>query len=324
MSLDPEAELFSLQPQKISIRIESGGEKINFAEADLKFDPKFIIVDDIIMTNSFCDQSLILEKIIDNKNGKIVIACGATEGLAEGPIVLADLLLQPIKTGVTYINFDENNSGVFAHDGLGTEVLRAVTNGSYRIIDLRKENEFQGGLSIFSHTHTNETRWYAGKRVDFDWVQGNGYDQYAYVFDQKPGTIPDGRERTSSTSIDFLAKNDGVYYFHIVPIGKNERNPVTHYKIMVDSTPPMEPSIKASAEKAAPGEAIRFEFEDNGDNLSGMQKNFYVQFDGGMWMPTASQMSIPFMEEGEREVKLRVFDKADNFSDTGIKIKIKE
>jgi hypothetical protein len=98
--------------------------------------------------------------------------------------------------------------------------------------------------------------------------------------------------------------------------------PVAHLKIMIDTTPPSPPVIKSSATGVKAGEIVRFELSDIGDNLSGLQKNFYVSFDNGIWLPSLPQLNIPFMDAGKHKIAVRIFDNAGNFSDSSTEITV--
>jgi hypothetical protein len=240
---------------------------------------------------------------------------------------------------------------VLANDGLGTNVLRLATNGTYWIVDFRpgyKKNQ----ILPFSSTHSNETRWYNKRTVHVNWLPLAGAEEYLYAFDQRPDTAPSGDLYTTGTEVDFNAAADGVYYFHIIPkmtsfetvpesaseltsVARKQYNfrlvPVVgdlkgqtaHLKIMVDTTPPNPPVINASAMEVAVGEIVRFSFFDQGDNMSGIKNGFYVQFGDGIWLPTSAYLNMPFLEKGKFTVGARVFDKAGNFSDSEIKITVR-
>ena len=311
----PESDLLQLTSQQlISIKITTGGEAINAARAVVQFNPQALRVEDILLTNSFCGQEFALEKQIDNQNGLVTIACGKKNGFVGDQAVLADLLVQPLKVGITDLQFGIDTQ-VLANDGLGTNVLRTVTNGSYQIITFIPEGQ-KDRVELFSYSHPNQTRWYNKKDIHINWIRPAGYTEYLYALDQNTNTAPTRVLSTAQTSIDLTADKDGVYYFHIMPRKSDRDGQVSHYKIMIDTTPPAAPEIKSSATTVRTGELVRFEFFNHGDNASGVQKNFYVQFDGGAWLPTLPQLYIPFGRNGKHTVNLRIFDNAGNFKDT--------
>jgi len=66
---------------------------------------------------------------------------------------------------------------------------------------------------------------------------------------------------------------------------------------------------------------VRFDFTAE-DELSGIQKGFYVKFDEGIFLPVAPPLYMPFLNLGKYFVVIRIFDKAGNFSDSMIEINV--
>ena len=157
--------------------------------------------------------------------------------------------------------------------------------------------------------------------MHIEWFNLGDYKNFAYALDQKPNTIPDGKQTTNKKNLDFTAQNDGIYYFHLTPLVSGYTGATFSIKIMIDTTPPKIPEIKADTTTIKAGETVRLEFFSHGDNVSGLQKNFYISFDGGVWIPTLPQLDI-FFEAGKHTVSLRVFDNAGNFSDTSTAITV--
>lgn len=323
MALDPESDLFDKTSEhKLTIKITTGGESINAAQVTLIYDPKLIKVEDILMTNSFCDPGFILEKNIDNTKGEVTIACGKPNGFVGDTAILAELLIQPLKEGELTMKFGDDNQ-VLANDGLGTNVLRTVTNGAYQITDIKTQKSGPQQVLLFSDTHPNQARWYNQNNIHISWPQSAGYDDFIYVFDQNPDTVPDGTTHTTDTETSTVANSDGVYYFHLAPRKQNSVGQTSHLKIMVDTTPPTLPTIRVSEKKVRAGDVVRFEFSGSGDNLSGLQKNFYVRFgDDGVLFPVLPQLNVPFLEAGTYKIIFRVFDNAGNYSDSSEEISV--
>jgi hypothetical protein len=120
----------------------------------------------------------------------------------------------------------------------------------------------------------------------------------------------------TETVASFEAKKDGIYYFHLLSQREDEKSELSHYPIKIDSTPPMTLSVKASAESVAVGEVVRFELSSK-DELSNLQSTFYVKLrDGGIFFPTGPQIFIAFPKKGEQKITVRVFDRANNYSES--------
>jgi hypothetical protein len=323
IKFNPDADIFSgMNPRNISIEIVTGGEGINVAQASISYDPSKVRIEEILTEKSFCDQEFFLEKNIDNEKGIVNIVCGSAKGFAGDTAILAELVIQPLRTGEVAIEFGEDTA-VFAHDGLGTSVLRKSTNGYYQFTAPTYDNINKNNIVLFSYSHPNPSRWYNKKDIHVEWINFGNYKNFAYAFDKNPNTVPDGSLITNEENIRVAAESNGIYYFHLTPLSLNPLdNKTYHIRFMVDTTPPKIPEIKSSAYVVKEGEVVRFEFLSNGDNESGVQKNFYVQIDGGtIWLPVTSQLYILF-SRGNHSISLRIFDNADNFSDAHAEIRV--
>jgi len=321
IKFEPETDVSNrLFEKQIAIKVSTGGEAINAVEAVVNYDPEAAEVLDIITTNSFCRQDLFIKKTIDNENGVVNIACVLPNpGFLEPNGIVAELLIQPLKSGQLSLYFGDETK-VLANDGLGTNVLRLAIDGSYNILSYDDQQNIEEPFTIFSYTHPNSARWYKRKNVHFSWSGIKG-TIYRYALNNIPDFIPGEENITSENSLSFDVDKDGVYYFHLLPEKDSNTGAIVHYKIMIDSTPPLSPIIKASDKIIEPGGMIRFDFTAE-DELSGTQKGFYVKFDEGIFLPVAPPLYMPFLNVGKYFVIIRVFDKAGNFNDAMVEINV--
>jgi len=321
IKFEPETDVLNkFFEKRIAIKVITGGESINAVEAVVNYNPEEAEVLDIITTNSFCNQNLFIEKTIDNKNGIVNISCVLpSPGLLKSSGIVAELLIQPLKTGQISLHFGDKTK-ILANDGLGTNVLRLGINGSYHIIDYDVQQNIYEPHAIFSYTHPNNERWYNRKNVHLFWPSIEGAT-YRYVLNNILDFIPGEENVTSENSLSFDIEKDGVYYFHLLPEKDGDIGTNINYKIMIDSTPPLPPIIRVSHKEIEPGGIIRFDFSAE-DELSGIQKGFYVKFDEGIFLPVAPPLYMPFLSAGKYFVIIRIFDKAGNFNDAMVEIKV--
>ena len=321
IKFEPESDVLDrLFEKRIAIKILTGGEAINAVEVVANYDPKAVEVLDIITTNSFCRQDLFITKTIDNENGIVDIACGLPNpGFSKPNGIVAELLIQPLKSGQLSLRFGDETK-VLANDGLGTNVLRLAIDGSYNIVSYDDQQNIGGPLTVYSYTHPNSERWYKRKNVQFSWSDIKGAT-YRYALNNIPDFIPGEENMTSENSLSFDVDKDGIFYFHLLPEKDGNTGTIMHYKIMIDSTPPLIPIIQTSHKNIEPGEMVRFDFSGE-DELSGIQKGFYVKFDDGIFLPVAPPLYMPFLSAGRHFVTIRAFDKAGNFNDAMVEIKV--
>jgi hypothetical protein len=319
--LDPSFAVWSRSSeQRVAIDVLTGGEAINAVQIDLTYDPARIRVADIITADSFCAPEMFLEKSIDNERGEVRVVCGLPSpgfsGLSGNVVTLG---LQPLKEGDMTLHFSTDTQ-ILANDGLGTDVLRLATDGSYRVIDRSVIYNSTSSIPVFSPTYPNSARWYNEPSGLFTWITSNGY-HYLYSLDNVPTvSVLAGASTTSADSVSFSGLTDGIYYFHIAPVKNGINSAVSNYKVMIDTTPPLQPTIKASETTVSEGEVIRLAFESQ-DNSSGLQGNYYVRFDDSVFLPAASPLSIS-LPIGTHIITVRAFDRAGNFADGNIKIEV--
>src|SRR3989344_494286 len=323
LELHPPSTVFRSDfEQNIAITVYSGGEAINAAKAVLYFDPKLVEVLRIDTEDSFCSQDLFIEKIIDNKKGEVIISCGLPNPGFSGPIgTIAEIVVMAKKDGNFSIRFG-NDTQVLANDGLGTNVLRIATGGSYFAVSGEApKGNIPGPVLLFSRTHPNGEQWYRKKNIEFSWSPESRDAEYSYLFDKSQSSEPNDENMTRETSANLFAENDGVYYFHIRAKHNGLYGPVAHFKVKIDATPPEPINLRASSQNIKPGEMVRLEFKSE-DKLSGLQTSYYVRVDKDMFLPVVSPVFMPFVDSGEHTVTVRAFDKAGNIRDAELTIKV--
>ncbi|AKM85043.1 MAG: hypothetical protein VE98_C0001G0589 [candidate division Kazan bacterium GW2011_GWA1_50_15] len=326
LSLWPDQDLVSVGATKrVEIRLNAGGEAINVVQVVLNYDPNVMAVKEIWTDNSFVPEEAFLEKYIDNELGEVSIVAGLPAGSYSGSNgVVAGLLLQALAPGQCVLRFGDDTQ-VLASDGLGTNVLRTVTDGSYRVMEAAPvaggSNDGNQPLSIFSSSHSNPERWSRDREISMSWPTGWGSGPFIYSLDQNPnGTSANGLV-TDSSQVIIQAPGDGVWYFHLAALRFGKIGPTTHYKIKIDTAPPTAPLIRASATQARVGDVVRFEFFGY-DAISGIEPGFYVQIDKGPLLPSLPYLYVPFTSRGEHTVLVRVFDNAGNLAETSQTLKI--
>jgi hypothetical protein len=313
LTLNPSSAIWSKSSeQQVAVNVLTGGEAINAAQIDLTYDPTKIQVADIITADSFCAPAMFLEKSIDNRSGEVRVACALpSPGFSGQSGNVVTLAVQPIRMGSVVLHF-ATDTQILANDGLGTDVLRLATDGSYRTINESALGNSTSSVLVFSPTYPNRARWYNKPKGIFTWIDHAGYS-YRYSLDNSPAVATlMGASTTSADSVSLSGLTDGIHYFHIQPTGDGGAGVVSDYKVMIDATPPSIPTIKASATTTTEGQILRLEFESQ-DNESGLESNYYIRFDDGVFLPAASPLFIS-LPAGTHIITVRAFDRAGNFA----------
>jgi hypothetical protein len=315
LRLQPEYGIYDVGfEQRFSIVVDTGDESINAVKIGLMFDPEAVEVKALETKNSMC--SYVIENTIDDVAGKANLSCVVLKSDGErGSLPIADVVVVPKRIGTFTLSFDKEETQVLASDGLGTDVLRMSQSGSYRVykfdpsLSISTATTTQS-LMIFSPTHPNQSRWYNSNTASFVW-RGKLGDVYKYAFDNSPDTIPSDSHTIQESAVTIPMLGDGIFYFHLQLASGG---PVSHYRVEVDKTPPSITSIRLSADKIFVGDVVRLYFDSN-DTGSGIQKNYYVDIGNHLFLPTGSQLFIPFLDAGDQKIVLRVYDNAGNYSE---------
>ncbi len=319
LRLQPEAGVFDLAFERpISILVDTGDESINALRIDASYDPTAVDIEDIDVSHSICDQYL--EKEADVAAKEIRISCIVLPpGFSGSQGLVADIIFKPKKVGTARLEFDADTQ-VLANDGLGTNVLRRATGGGFRIVSdsIVTQNPHASTTDphmpiIFSPTHANPSRWYNAATMKMFWTSV-GADAYLYTLDQATDTVPYAGTKTTGISAVVTAPFDGVFYFHVVPLFGSTYGTVRHYKVMVDTTPPTDVSIRVSEESVSVGDVVRLEFSGR-DSMSGLQDMMYVNINNNTFLPVGRQTYVPLVDIGQIPIRLRVYDKAGNFTE---------
>jgi hypothetical protein len=112
-----------------------------------------------------------------------------------------------------------------------------------------------------------------------------------------------------------------VYYFHLSRVEKGKIQPAVQYKVNVDTTPPVDITIRSSDSSVNVGDLLRLKLSAS-DTGSGLQKNYYLSINNGLFFPTQESVYVPFQSTGINTLVARAYDKAGNYGDAQIQINV--
>ncbi|MEZ4200617.1 MAG: hypothetical protein R3B69_03475 [Candidatus Paceibacterota bacterium] len=300
--------------QRVSVLIESSGEPINAAGVQVDFDPTMIEVVDIVDNGGFCDAGFVVGREIDNENGTALYQCGTLSPIRGETATFMELVIKPLATGNAELRFNEQ-TGVYANDGLGTNVLRTRTNASYQV------REGGDGLIMFSQSHPNTTNWYNDTNARFSWRTTDSGTYYYTLSREQLTSRPGNVVATTDNSLTLPLPEDGIFYFHLWTDDDVTSAPII-YKIQSDKTPPTAPIVNASKKTVTPGELIRIELGAS-DATSGIERPYYyISYNNGIFFPVQSPFYTALPSVGRHNITIRAFDNAGNYTDTTLAIQV--
>jgi len=183
-----------------------------------------------------------------------------------------------------------------------------------------------GELEIFSSTHPEEDEWYRQKEVTFLWELADEIEAtgFSYILDKKPETIPDNASEGTPEYADLNIKEDGVWYFHIKAERAGVWGPVSHYRVQVDTEPPVSFSSQVEEESITEEQRALLHFTA-ADELSGVDY-YQIKLKGEdteeIFVERESPYQLPKLKAGRYSIFVKVWDRAGNFKEKEVDFEV--
>jgi len=217
-----------------------------------------------------------------------------------------------VGTGKITVN---SNSQILANDGSGTNVINGFGSATFSIIPFPTN-----APSVSSSTHPNQDTWYKNNNAVLSW-SGDG-NNFSYVIDQNPETVPDQLSEGSATSKTFEKLADGIWYFHVIVRGSNGVwSAPTTFRLQIDTTPPE--NFQPTADPKNNSEKRPIIGYSTTDKTSGIS-HYEVKLDNGQFVKVGNSYQIPSISSGKHIVYVKAVDKAGNERISSVDISIKE
>lgn len=232
------------------------------------------------------------------------------------------------------------SGSVLANDGQGTNILSALSGGTYTLQvaaqtpqltapgslpsrpSLKHFIKTPDGELVQFHTSENGVKWSNSSFAKLVWTLSAEVSGIVTNFnespDYNPGTKPEGL--FDNKTFNFL--EEGKHYFHIRYINSVGAGPILHYPLFIDLTAPNAFGIQffngESAEYTTsnPSPLIKF---FTSDSLSGLD-HYEVRIDQGDWVNANTLLfdgsyRLPKLKPGSHALVVRAYDKAGNYTD---------
>lgn len=299
----------------VQIRLNSGGTAINSADGKLTFDTNKLQVAGISKEGSIFTL-WVQEPTFSNSNGKIEFAGGKpSPGFIGTAGKIATITFKAKSSGKANVNF--SSGSIFADDGIGTNVLTSMENGSYQISDAETtplpEPEIEKLLfpSISSPTHSDQNKWYSDNNPKFIWKTYSDTTGTRLLFDRFPSSLPTVfySEEISEKQLEDLS--DGIWYFHVQLRNQNGWGDTDHFKFQIDTQPPERFKIQVKQDALNIQPTIMFETKDE---LSGIDR-YEIMIDQQEPIITdKTEYKLSFQNPGKRKIIVKALDKAENYT----------
>lgn len=329
------------QEFEINLKIDSASETINAAQAKIKFPANIIEVKSISKEGSIFNFWL-GEPTFSNTDGIIEFIAGTTSGVSGSYLQVLKITFTTKGTGSSEISFID--SSITAADGSGTNVL-AKANGANLTISstssvpksesipvptpvpvIRKPVEATvlpavPGISV--SLYPNPASWYNFvSQFTPSWKLSPDISGLNTAFNTNPNFVvpPDSEGLFESKTFPAVDK-DGIYYFHIRFQNSKGWGSTVHYRIAVDTQPPIPFKIDVKTGLASDEPSPKIVF-NTADSLSGIDRYEIVVNSGKPVVINTSEYSLLTSPPGQYMVKVMAYDKAGNSIEDRIQIEI--
>ncbi len=308
----------------VSIFLNTGGNNVNAAEVDLKFNPQKMQI-----VNQAAGKSFIsiwaAPPMYSNSEGTIVFQGGVpSPGINTSSGLVSTITFRAASPGETSVYFLKS-SKILLDDGKGTDILNSSGKGQFTINVLPPE-----GPKVYSSTHPDMNKWYKNNNPAFSWEKEKGATEFSYSLDFDSGGTPDNVAEGKNTAVSYSELKDGHWYFHIKAKKEDIWGGTSHYAALIDTAPPapFTPEVLPSSVTAESQVVIFFMAADT---LSGIDHYEVKLIDitpgkkmsnEGFFTEASSPYKLSSLETGKYMVAVRVFDKAGNWRDETVKIEI--
>jgi hypothetical protein len=319
----------------IYVGVNSGGNAINAIEATVSI-PSNLSITGAGTGGSLCSIWVQQPTI---SGSSVSFKCGVPSGTtSSGTVASISVRANSVGTGSASI------AGARVLAGPGLNVTGASSGGTYTVTEASSGGSSSGGSSsggssggsssgsstsrtystasptITSSSHSDQNAWSKNNSPAFLWTKGTGVTGFSYVFDQSSGTVPGTSANTTTSSISFSDKSDGVWYFHIRASGTSGWSGASHYRVQIDKAAPTnlivltEPKVEADKRPM-----VSFLAEDAASGID----RYEIKMDQGEFVKTASPFTPESIKSGDHVFTVRAYDKAGNMVEGSAKIKIK-
>jgi len=312
----------------VKVKVNSGGQAINAAEATLIFNPAEISVVDISETSSIFSLWT-QEPTFSNSTGNIFFSGGTPATFTGTSGTLVTITFKAKIAGSTQINF--SSGSVLAADGKGTNILGNIIGGMYTlkpkyilpspeeelILEEEISPEAPSALAVESTTHPDPEKWYSNNDPEFCWTIPKGATAVKLLIGHLPLAVPTVlySPPISEKKLEDLA--DGVWYFHAQLENQYGWGAISHRKVLIDTQPPkpFEIRIDNNDDPTNPSPILYFQTVDLPSGI-----DYYEIKIGEKEITRLSLAStgenpyqLPPQEPGKYSIFVKAVDKAGNY-----------
>ena len=329
----------------VDVKIDSEQESINAAEAKVTWPSATLELGEASKTGSVFN--FWVQEPEASESNSIIFTGGAAKGLSGPTLQIVKIKFRALGSGVAEVTIAD--AAITAADGKGTNVLSKVKGATFRIgaqsaqqpsapaeketpqpIVITRPAVAAKGLPVKPVVsiplYSDQEKWHnqLGEMVAL-WDVPQDVSHVAVALDHNPNTTPATAEKELVTGKKFGVLEDGVWYVHVRFRNNIGWGPVTHYKVAIDTAPPLAFEITTSEGETTDNPAPILQFKSS-DALSGLAE-YQIRVNGGETIKINAKdfngsFTLPLQPPGLRNVVVSAFDQAQNSTADDIKLEI--
>ncbi len=341
-NISPQTGIFGAKQEfEINLKIDSAGETINAAQAKLKFPANVVEVKNISKDGSIFNFWL-QEPKFSNADGTIEFIGGTPSGVSGSSLQVLKITFTAKGTGSSNISFVD--ASITAADGSGTNILSKSNGANFTIssvsvvpksetisiptpVPVTRKPTQASGLpvipSVIVSLYPNPANWYNFvSQFSPSWKLSSDISGLNTAFNTNPNfVVPPSPEGLFESKTFPEISKDGIYYFHIRFKNNVGWGPTVHYRIAVDTQPPIPFKINVKSGLASDNPSPKLSF-NTADSLSGIDRYEVVINSKEPVIINSPEYSLLPSPPGEYVIVVKAFDEAGNSVEDRVKIEI--
>jgi hypothetical protein len=341
LSISTDKTSFSVGDQfSVQVSVDSEEVGINGVQATVSFPKDILEVQKTDKTDSVFNLWL-QDPIFSNDNGNISFTGVGTAGFS-GPSLKVIKIFFKVK-GAGKVDLVFTDSAVTANDGSGTNVLSSSKGLSFTSVvgqgtttiapkvppptQINRTAVPSSGLPlkpvITVSLYPNPDGWYNSiSNFIVQWNLPNDITGVATEVNKEPLFVPTKSEGLFDNKT-FEALSDGVWYLHVRFKNSSGWGQTIHYKIGIDTIPPIPFTISSKEGLDTSNVAPEISYETS-DQPSGIS-SYSVSIDNNVVANTTStSFVLPAQQSGNHVLLVRAVDFAGNITEKRVDLHIKE
>jgi hypothetical protein len=323
----------------VELRIDSEGASFNAAQTVIRFPRDVLEVVALNKTESVFSFWL-EEPQFSNTDGIISFTGGTPYGVSGGAVGILKIEFKAKEIGSGTLSLTE--AAVTAADGSGINLLSKMNDAVITVVLQRSVPKIPESKQIIREAvpseklplkpvlkiplYLEENLWYnLVAQFTASWDLPPDISGVSTALNRYTSSVPSEKSEGLFDNKTFPALTDGVSYFHVRFKNNMGWGPVTHYRLAIDTQPPLGFEINILEGEKTDNPAPTLQFKTS-DALSGL-KEYQIQVDDGdsIYIPAndfKGTFQLSLQSPGKREIVVRALDMAENSVEDRITVDI--